>query len=574
MSDVTEAGTSSSHSIEQRDLTGKVCGDFRILRKLGQGGMGQVYLAEQISLKRKVALKFLKAELSANKTSLERFKREAEAVARATHANIVQIYSLGEADGLHFMALEYIEGRNLREFIERKGPPDVRLGLRIMAQIASALQQSSELGIVHRDIKPENVLINRKGEVKVTDFGLSRHFKQDSNLTESRLAMGTPLYMSPEQVEGKPVDHRSDIYSFGVTCYHLFAGQPPFKGGTPFEVALQHVNKEPPALSDVRPDLPADLCGLVHKLMMKRPEARYQTGREIVRDIAKLRDAFAVGGGNPSTGMLIGLSTAAVPHVATTDGLDALAAALSASNERRTSRRPWLFAGMIVAFLASGLIAGWLWTPPPIVAVPMPERPPEGKAGEPPMAVKELFSAEDREKDLARKVHEHLKAPLERGLGLEPIMELGVMYLREDKLDEADAYFKDLKAPERRVAQYKTIGALGQAMVLAFRDQPYASNKWFVEALDEVNRLENRPIGPIGPIPGKGFSDPKGVKPPSPKLSPYGDFFRQNVAWREQMARAIHRNFINAPDSFPTNTRLHDFRKAPMDLQKAPAGTP
>ena len=211
MSDKTEAFGATAPtpgpgiSGETRDLTGKKFGDFIILRSLGQGGMGQVFLAEQVSLKRNVALKFLKPELAANKTSLERFKREAEAIARVSHANIVHIHQIGEIEGMHFMALEYVEGKNLREFIEKKGPPDVKLGLRIMTQVAAALQQASELGIVHRDIKPENILINRKGEVKVTDFGLSRHFKQDSNLTESRIAMGTPLYMSPEQVEGKPV---------------------------------------------------------------------------------------------------------------------------------------------------------------------------------------------------------------------------------------------------------------------------------------------------------------------------------------------------------------------------------
>src|SRR5688572_14645607 len=142
MADGTEelgSSASTSNGAESRDLTGKVFGDFRILRRLGQGGMGQVYLADQISLKRHVALKFLKSELAANKTSLQRFKREAEAVAQTSHANIVQIYSIGEAEGMHFMALEYVEGRNLREFIEKKGPPEVQLGIRIMSQVALAL---------------------------------------------------------------------------------------------------------------------------------------------------------------------------------------------------------------------------------------------------------------------------------------------------------------------------------------------------------------------------------------------------------------------------------------------------
>src|SRR5438445_10385697 len=215
------------------DLSGQTFGEFFILRRLGQGGMGQVYLAEQLSLKRKVALKVLLPGLAASPSALQRFKAEAEAVARATHANIVQVYNCGEADGLNYMALEYVEGRNLREFVTRKGSPEVLLALSIMRQVASALQRASELGIVHRDIKPENILLTRKGEVKVADFGLSRVREGDRpplNLTQSGVTMGTPLYMSPEQVQSQPVDARTDIYSFGVTCYHMLTGEPPFRG--------------------------------------------------------------------------------------------------------------------------------------------------------------------------------------------------------------------------------------------------------------------------------------------------------------------------------------------------------
>jgi serine/threonine-protein kinase len=162
------------------DLTGTTLRDFHVLRRLGRGGMGQVYLAEQISLKRKVALKILRPDLAANVKALQRFKREAEAVARATHANIVQVYAIDAENGIHFMALEYVEGRNLREFVERKGPPDVYVAISIMRQVAAALQRAAELGIIHRDIKPENILLTRTGEVKVTDFGLSRCFAGDA----------------------------------------------------------------------------------------------------------------------------------------------------------------------------------------------------------------------------------------------------------------------------------------------------------------------------------------------------------------------------------------------------------
>lgn len=561
-SESAAANDSNSSGADVRDLTGKVCGDFRILRRLGQGGMGQVFLAEQLSLKRKVALKFLKPEMSANKVSLERFKREAEAVAKATHANIVQIYSLGVADGQQFMALEYVEGKNLREFLEKKGPPEIALGLRIISQVASALQQSSELGIVHRDIKPENILINRKGEVKVTDFGLSRCFKQESSLTESRIAMGTPLYMSPEQVEGRPVDHRSDIYSFGVTCYHLFAGQPPFRGQTPFEVALQHVNKDAQPLGEIRPDLPADLCNLIHKMMMKRPEARYQTGREIVRDVSRLRDAIVASGGQLQAAVLPGLTpSGTLLNLGAAEGTEALT--ISGFNNRRaTGRRPWLFVSLLMGALGIGLALGWLFTPPRIDAVAMPTKPPEGHAGEAPAAVKELFFAKDREKDLQRRVQESFKNPIERGVGLEPAMDLGALYLRERRLDEAEAYFKDLTRPERRVPQYRTIAQFGHAMVLSFRDQPAESNKQFVETLDFLDRMESK----LEALPGK-LIDPK--KDKAAVRNALSNFWRQNVAWREQMAQALNRNFQNSPETFPADPRLLNLRKPPLPGPKA-----
>ena len=210
-------GPSGSLSTNSSDLTGQTVDDFKVLRRLGQGGMGQVYLAEQVSLRRKVALKVLKPELAANEISLKRFESEALNVAQATHANIVQVYAVSLGKGLRYMALEYVEGLNLREYLAKKGPPTVPLALSIMRQVAAALVEASEHSIVHRDIKPENILLTRKGQVKVADFGLARCFapaQQGVNLTQSGVTMGTPLYMSPEQVQGRSTDSRTDIYSF------------------------------------------------------------------------------------------------------------------------------------------------------------------------------------------------------------------------------------------------------------------------------------------------------------------------------------------------------------------------
>ena len=185
------------------------------------------------------------------------------------------------------MALEYVEGRNLREYLNRKGPPDLPIALTIMRQVAMALQRAAESNIVHRDIKPENILLTRKVEVKVADFGLSRDLTgaEDLNLTQTGVAMGTPLYMSPEQAQGKPLDSRSDIYSFGVTCFHMFTGQPPFRGKSAIEVALKHINEQPPSLAELRPDLPPALVALINRMMIKDPAARPQSGKEVLREL-------------------------------------------------------------------------------------------------------------------------------------------------------------------------------------------------------------------------------------------------------------------------------------------------
>jgi serine/threonine-protein kinase len=514
------------------DLTGRALGDFQILRRLGQGGMGQVYLAEQISLKRKVALKLLRPDLAANETSLKRFQVEAENVARATHANIVQVYAIDERDGVHFMALEYIEGRNLREFIDKKGPPDALVGLGIMRQVAAALNRASELGIIHRDIKPENILITRTGEVKVADFGLSRVFAegiQPLSLTKSDVTMGTPLYMSPEQVENRPVDPRTDIYSFGVTCYHMFAGQPPFRGQTPFEVAVQHVQKEPQPLTEIRPDLPADLCAIVHKMMAKKPEERYQTCREIVRDTARLRD------------VLVGVSSGLTSPLQLSGS-----GPLEGSLPSLSRGFPWRLTGvaLVVLALAGGLYLGWARNQP---AQP-PTPPGLGKGEDPPTTKSDAAAKAELERTLAKRFQDdlHFGGRLGKGSAVKSSMDLAVFYLKDRKLDEADKLFKDLAA-EKGNPQLLVLSRLGSAMVLAFRDESAPSNKLFLTVLDRDTFL---------PKPPKGL--------------------RENIFWKEHpeycevIARALNHNHANDPANFPK--RLEPYRLPPApNIRSTPA---
>ena len=452
------------------DLTGRTLGDFYLLRKLGQGGMGQVYLARQLSLKRDVALKILSQDLAQDLTALARFQAEAEAVARISHANIVQVHAVGEVDDLRYMALEYVEGRNLKDYLARKGPPDLPIALSIIRQIASALQRARELGLVHRDIKPENILITRKIEVKIADFGLSRYFansEQALNLTQTGVTLGTPLYMSPEQVRGLPIDHRSDLYSLGVTIYHMLAGVPPFSGNTAFEVALQHVQTEPPNLAELRNDLPDDLLALVHRLMAKSPEERYQSARELLRDLANIQH---------------GLPIPIRPTLTQSQSLPTITAIASS----RTNRWFWpTVMGLSLLSAIGGWVAygGWLEArnSNPIVGLPT-ARPPHS-----------VVSSRERELELILQSRSTSPSAL-----LDAALELGILLVDEERYNDAERIFQRLQkegprgldpAKGRKPAIHSMAGMLGEAIVLAHRDRAEASNQRFEQLLVGGSRL-------------------------------------------------------------------------------------
>jgi serine/threonine-protein kinase len=470
-----------SPALPEPDLTGRTLGDYRILRRLGRGGMGEVYLAEQISLKRNVALKFLRRDLVSNPTSLARFRHEAESVARATHANIVQVYAIDEKDGLHFMALEYVDGRTLKDYLARKGPPEGLLALRIMIQTALALERAAELGIVHRDIKPENILLTRKGEVKVADFGLSRCLVPDQqplNLTQSGVTMGTPLYMSPEQVEGKLLDPRSDIYSFGVTCYHMLAGQPPFRGQAAFEVALQHVQTVPQPLEEIRTDLPVDLCAIVRKMMAKMPEERYQTCRELLTDLARVRGAIA--------GVPAGQSAADLAQDEAVTVAAAPTTPLSVPGSRRRWL-PWLVAASLLLSALGG--AGVAWARLKNQAGTQAPASPSADVGD----VEALFSKQKHEQFLRDAVEQYADPGNDATKirsGVNHIVELGLLYLEQWRLPEADELFT--RQMQSSVGQYALLGRLGHAIVLGLQNQTAESNRLFLELVKDKPARKDR----------------------------------------------------------------------------------
>jgi eukaryotic-like serine/threonine-protein kinase len=280
------------------DLGNCMLGEFRLLRRLGAGGMAQVYLAEQTSLKRNVAIKVMRPDFGDDETYQKRFEHEAKAAAGLNHRNIVQVYAVGEADGVRFIAQEYVQGLNLRQYLQRKRPPSTPLALRLLKHVCAALYAAHQAGIVHRDIKPENIMVTRKMVAKVTDFGLAQLTMAGErvNLTQMGVTMGTPLYMSPEQVNGANVDLRSDLYSLGVSFFHLLAGEPPFQAPTHIALAYKHVNEEPPDLGQIRPDLPPSLVRIIHRLMAKKTDDRFEDARAVLAELKKLEQSGETGG--------------------------------------------------------------------------------------------------------------------------------------------------------------------------------------------------------------------------------------------------------------------------------------
>ena len=274
---------------------------YRILEKLGAGGMGVVYLAEDMKLGRKVAIKVLSHEYTTNKDRLHRFEQEASAASNLNHPNILTIHEVGNDDGRHYIATEYIDGLTLRRKLAAYELQITEV-LDIALQIASALEEAHTAGIVHRDIKPDNIMIRRNGYVKVLDFGLAKltetidRTPSDAEAstrvlvqTDAGVVMGTSHYMSPEQARGKPVDARSDIWSLGVVIYEMVAGRTPFEGETSTDVIVAITQKEPPPLARFAPNVPAELDWIVMKALRKDRDERYQTIKELLTDLRRLK---------------------------------------------------------------------------------------------------------------------------------------------------------------------------------------------------------------------------------------------------------------------------------------------
>ncbi|HEY7705624.1 MAG TPA: Stk1 family PASTA domain-containing Ser/Thr kinase [Gaiellaceae bacterium] len=270
-------------------------GRYRILRRLGSGGMANVYLAEDEELGRHVAIKILNDRHASDDSFVERFRREAKNAAGLSHPNIVSIYDRGEAEGTYYIAMEYLEGRSLKDRIVAEGPLPVEAAIEATRQILRALGFAHRGGVVHRDVKPHNVLLAPDGterRYKVTDFGISR--TSASQMTEAGSIVGTAQYLSPEQARGAPVDQRSDIYSVGIVLYELLTGQLPFTGETPLEIAMKHLSEIPKPPSALRPEVPPELDMVVLRALAKDPGDRYETAEEMDEELATVAAGGAV----------------------------------------------------------------------------------------------------------------------------------------------------------------------------------------------------------------------------------------------------------------------------------------
>jgi eukaryotic-like serine/threonine-protein kinase len=340
-------------------------GRYRVLGRLGVGGMATVYLAEDSSLGRKVALKVMAERYAEDGEFVERFRREAQAAARLNHPNIIAVYDRGEADGRPYIAMEYLQGRTLKQVIQAEGPLPPERAIAIAMQVLAGLRYAHEHGVVHRDVKPHNVLVGDDGRIKVTDFGIAH--AGDPQMTEVGSIVGTAQYLSPEQARGRSVGPQTDIYSLGVVLYEMLAGRVPFEGDSSVAIAMQHVSDQPPPLRSLAPDVPESLALVVAHAMLKDSAQRYGSAEEFAADLDRVRRGLvpaaataahtAIVAHEPAELVPAGEATRIAPRVEPAPLLSAERAPPRPTPGKR-SRWPWLL--VLLLLLAVGALAAFV----------------------------------------------------------------------------------------------------------------------------------------------------------------------------------------------------------------------
>jgi serine/threonine protein kinase len=299
-SDTNSAGAGGAqieqHSAESAtvDHSGRTLGSYQLVRLIAEGGMGVVYEAVQLNLARRVAVKILSEELAMRPEFVQRFQREAKAAAALNHPNMVQVHDFCQTDGFCFLAMEYVEGQNLSDYVEEQGKLGIHESLDLIEQAALALKAASEKAIIHRDIKPSNLMLTHEGRVKVSDLGLAKILTETSDLTLTGVAMGSPYFIAPEQAsDAADVDHRVDIYSLGLTLLYLLTGKRPFEGNTPFSIVLAQATKPLPSGAELGTALPTGLEVLVQKMAAKNPDDRYPDYDQLLTDLRRVKAGHA-----------------------------------------------------------------------------------------------------------------------------------------------------------------------------------------------------------------------------------------------------------------------------------------
>ncbi|MGZ7032597.1 MAG: serine/threonine-protein kinase, partial [Thermoanaerobaculia bacterium] len=283
-------------------------GHYKIVSELGRGGMGVVYKAHEESLNRFVAIKVLGDHLAADEQFLSRFTREARAAGGVAHPNVIPIYFIGEDDGQHYFAMEYVSGRSVQAMIRSEGRVDNPRAAQIILQAAQGLAAAHDKGVIHRDIKPANLMVDERGVVKIADFGIALPVEAQTRLTATGALMGTPGYLSPEQCMGETVDHRADIYALGVTYYEMLTGRMPFNAESPLALLRQILQEDPPDVTQLNKDVDPTSRQILMKMIARNRDERYQSCHEL---ISALEDYLATRNVRSVTANLASRSTAA-----------------------------------------------------------------------------------------------------------------------------------------------------------------------------------------------------------------------------------------------------------------------